>query len=458
VPGQPVSQASWHGEGLQAEDMALEPALLDPALAQRSRSLPAQMRKQGRQVLVDGQPAAGNRSQQRAAMMAEAAASAAAEAAEEEEGEEQEEELLEADVAYNSRFSNDDGLAGLMADFGITDEEKDGTAGSSSKTSSSSAAGGSNQDRLAAAGSKAAPRRILSGTAATGSSKPAAAQSGPPAASSTQQKARRQQQQAAAVQQRGYSIREDFDPAVWAAAAPAIAEPSSSLAGSSSPSSSTGGSGWLDGSDDGDQLELELGSSRAPEQDIRKELTSFGAPHQVGHRKGVPVLGASSTQWSLCILCRQPVWVPVQNAGLDHADHCTLLPVLTCWPAAPLCLQLLVFLDETFPAWANNGCRLVHMGTGGQVEAPTPAEAAYALKGVGLAAKRAGLSQVRPQLALLPVTGSAAHILPLSPVHNVPPSVHCCLLCTCCCMAPADSSHPACAPSHCAASAMAIIF
>lgn len=304
VPGQPVSQASWHGEGLQAEDMALEPALLDPALAQRSRSLPAQMRKQGRQVLVDGQPAAGNRSQQRAALMAEAAASAAAEAAAEEEGEEQEEELSEADVAYNSRFSNDDGLAGLMADFGITDEQEDGTPGSSN-TSSSSAAGSSSQDRSAAvAGGKAAPRRILSGATAAGSSRPEAVQSASPAASGTQQKARRKQQQAAAVQQRGYSIREDFDPAVWAAAAPAITGPSSSPAGSSSPGSSPAGSGWLDGSDDGDQLELELGSSRAPEQDIRKQLTSFGAPGQVGHMRGAPVPGAGSN-W-LCVICSQP--------------------------------------------------------------------------------------------------------------------------------------------------------
>lgn len=139
--------------------------------------------------------------------------------------------------------------------------------------------------------------------------------------------------------------------------------------------------------------------------------------------------------------------VPVQDDGLDHADYCTLLPALTSCPAAPPCLQLLAFLDETFPTWANNGCRLVHMGSGGQVEAPTPAEAAYALKGVGLAAKRAGLSQVRPHVALLLATCSAAHSSPRGPVYHVPHAVRRCQLRTCCCVAPPKCNHPACVTS-----------
>lgn len=44
-------------------------------------------------------------------------------------------------------------------------------------------------------------------------------------------------------------------------------------------------------------------------------------------------------------------------------------------------------LKAVFPAWAANGWRLVHVSSGGAVEAPTPAEAAAALRGIALAAK-----------------------------------------------------------------------
>jgi hypothetical protein len=53
-----------------------------------------------------------------------------------------------------------------------------------------------------------------------------------------------------------------------------------------------------------------------------------------------------------------------------------------------------------FPQWAANGFRLVHMSSGGQVQAPTPAEAAHALRGVAVASKRAAMPQVRARACL----------------------------------------------------------
>jgi hypothetical protein len=59
--------------------------------------------------------------------------------------------------------------------------------------------------------------------------------------------------------------------------------------------------------------------------------------------------------------------------------------------------QLLGYIEACFPDWAGNGCWLLHQQRAGVVVAPTPAEAAAALKGVALAAKRAGFSAVQTQ-------------------------------------------------------------
>jgi hypothetical protein len=58
---------------------------------------------------------------------------------------------------------------------------------------------------------------------------------------------------------------------------------------------------------------------------------------------------------------------------------------------------LLGYVEACFPDWAANGCWLLHQQRAGVVMAPTPAEAAAALKGVALAAKRAGFSAVQTQ-------------------------------------------------------------
>lgn len=52
--------------------------------------------------------------------------------------------------------------------------------------------------------------------------------------------------------------------------------------------------------------------------------------------------------------------------------------------------KLLAYIERCFPAWSRNGCWLLHQSRLGVVAAPTPGEAAAALKGVALAAKRAG--------------------------------------------------------------------
>jgi hypothetical protein len=59
--------------------------------------------------------------------------------------------------------------------------------------------------------------------------------------------------------------------------------------------------------------------------------------------------------------------------------------------------QLLAYVESCFPDWAANGCWLLHQQRAGVVAAPTPAEAAAALKGVALAAKRAGFRTVQMQ-------------------------------------------------------------
>jgi hypothetical protein len=77
------------------------------------------------------------------------------------------------------------------------------------------------------------------------------------------------------------------------------------------------------------------------------------------------------------------------------------------WPARlPFArAQVFAYLESVFPQWAANGFRLVHMSSGGQVQAPTPAEAAHALRGVAVASKRAAMSQVRapPAFGALPL-------------------------------------------------------
>lgn len=53
--------------------------------------------------------------------------------------------------------------------------------------------------------------------------------------------------------------------------------------------------------------------------------------------------------------------------------------------------EVVELLRLVFPAWSNNGWRLVAMSSGHQVEAPTPAEAAAALRGLALAARHSRL-------------------------------------------------------------------
>lgn len=59
--------------------------------------------------------------------------------------------------------------------------------------------------------------------------------------------------------------------------------------------------------------------------------------------------------------------------------------------------NLLCYIEMCFPAWARNGCWLLHQRRLGAVLAPTPGEAASVLKGVALAAKRAGYNTVQTQ-------------------------------------------------------------
>jgi hypothetical protein len=58
---------------------------------------------------------------------------------------------------------------------------------------------------------------------------------------------------------------------------------------------------------------------------------------------------------------------------------------------------VLALLQSVFPAWAANGCWLVSQMGPGVVAGPSPAEAAAALKGLALAARRAGLNTVQLQ-------------------------------------------------------------
>jgi hypothetical protein len=58
---------------------------------------------------------------------------------------------------------------------------------------------------------------------------------------------------------------------------------------------------------------------------------------------------------------------------------------------------VLALLQIVFPAWAANGCWLVSQTGLGVVAAPSPAESAAALKGLALAARRAGLNNVQLQ-------------------------------------------------------------
>lgn len=57
--------------------------------------------------------------------------------------------------------------------------------------------------------------------------------------------------------------------------------------------------------------------------------------------------------------------------------------------------ELLRWLDAAFPAWSGGGCRLIHGGQRVPLDCPTPGEAATALKGLALAARRAGFNTVQ---------------------------------------------------------------
>jgi hypothetical protein len=72
--------------------------------------------------------------------------------------------------------------------------------------------------------------------------------------------------------------------------------------------------------------------------------------------------------------------------------------------------QLLAYIEACFPDWAANGCWLLHQQRAGVVAAPTPAEAAAALKGVALAAKRAGFSTLQTQGLVSSSTTLAVHM------------------------------------------------
>lgn len=69
---------------------------------------------------------------------------------------------------------------------------------------------------------------------------------------------------------------------------------------------------------------------------------------------------------------------------------------------------LLLFrgVSDCFPAWAANGYWLLHQQRPGAVAAPGPGEAALALKGAALAARRAGYTGARMQ-ALVSCTAAA---------------------------------------------------
>lgn len=54
-------------------------------------------------------------------------------------------------------------------------------------------------------------------------------------------------------------------------------------------------------------------------------------------------------------------------------------------------------LQAVFSSWCDNSCWLVSQSVAGVVCGPTPAEAAVALKGLALAARRARLNAVQTQ-------------------------------------------------------------
>jgi hypothetical protein len=74
--------------------------------------------------------------------------------------------------------------------------------------------------------------------------------------------------------------------------------------------------------------------------------------------------------------------------------------------------KLLQFVAACFPTWAANGFWLVDQQQPGVVAAPTPAEAAAALKGVAVSAKRAGLSP-RQMQSLVSLRTVSQHLLQL---------------------------------------------
>jgi hypothetical protein len=191
--------------------------------------------------------------------------------------------------------------------------------------------------------------------------------------------------QALQVSDRSLSVRTELDPAVWqahihnlnpdsraqdsqaAAAAAALtsagawyASPLPATSTGSSPSSSSTSS--LDESSDPPTTASGTASSETASSSSSSAFSSF---EEASRHSSSRQMSAAKVQRTLL--------------GFQHPN------------------QLFALLRAVFPAWTANGCWLVSQSGPGVVSAPTPAEAAAAVKGLALAARRARLNAVQLQ-------------------------------------------------------------
>jgi hypothetical protein len=193
-----------------------------------------------------------------------------------------------------------------------------------------------------------------SGSSSTGGGAKASSQSRAPQQADKGGQPRLQQQQqasvgtGAAVSDRSLAVRSEFDPLLWRQQS------------GSSGADSTAGDSWY----------------TQPAGSSSSSAVTDAAASRSGSSSSSGQLGQASNAAARAKACRD---VQRRLLGFQQPE------------------QLLGYVEACFPDWAGNGCWLLHQQRAGVVVAPTPAEAAAALKGVALAAKRAGFSAVQTQ-------------------------------------------------------------
>jgi hypothetical protein len=161
------------------------------------------------------------------------------------------------------------------------------------------------------------------------------------------------------VSDRSLAVRQEFDAAVWQQAIKAATKGSSSErydAAASEPTTAAGA--WY---------------ATSAQQQQQAQAPSLPQQQQHAAAAATPTPTTSSSSM-------KPAAIQRALLGFHHPS------------------QQMGLLAAVFPAWADNGCWLVDQLRPGVISpAPTPAEAAVALKGLALAAKRAGFKSVQLQ-------------------------------------------------------------